>query len=184
MKYIKENYKNSAESGFTLDELEIIKPFISDLVNDIDVECIFLLATYVDKKISKGFTNYCKIEISIVVDDENISKTIDKIMETGNKLDCLQEPVNTYVLQLTERESFDEKRSRSYPSIAKKDLVSSYIIYDKNGAYEELQDKLNISIKPWEGLTKLLNINELDIKKLVDESANDFTTGPKLIKKR
>ena len=203
MKYIKENYKNSAESGFTLDELEIIKPFISDLVNNIDVECIFLLATYVDKRITKEPNDYCKVEISVILDEKNISKTIDKLMETGNKLDCMQDPINTFVLQITEREAFEEIRSKTYPSIEKKDLVSSYIIYDKNGTYEELQDKLKTSIKPWGGLSKLLNINELDVKKensmdninsqidslkalkkLVEEKPNEHNTGPKLIKKK
>ena len=206
MKYIKENYKNSAESGFTIDELEIIKPFISELINNIDVECIFLLATYVNNRITKDPNDYCKIEISVIVDDENISRTIDKIIETGSKLDRIQDPTNTFILQITEREAFEEGRSKSYPSIAKKDLVSSYIIYDKNGTYEKLQDKLNTSIKPWGGLSKLLNINELDVKreslksdveesrssqierlkswkKLAEETSNDFTNGPKLIKK-
>ena len=45
-----------------------------------------------------------------------------------------------------------------------RDLVSSYILFDRNGIFEKMQDELGVSTKPWGGLSRIGNIDELNVE--------------------
>ena len=165
MKYIKKNIRIKDGQKIYDDDLNILVPFIDELKNKDAVECICLMPLYMQEEIAREPNDYCHIFIKIFAngeleDYEEIKNSISKVeYDLGNRYI----PVNEYGFEIIDLKEFYQDDS-IYSTLCKKDLVSSYIIYDKKGAFAELQDESNKQIRPWAVLVQIENIEELDAK--------------------
>ena len=165
MKYIKKNIKIKDGQNIYDDDLNILVPFIRKLQNKDSVEGICLMPLYKQEEIAREPNDYSHIYIKVFVngeleDYEEIKNSIIKVeYDFCNRYI----PVNEYDIDIIDLKEF-YKDDSTYSTLCKKALVSSYIIYDKNGTFAELQDEFKNQIHPWAPLVQIENIEELDVK--------------------
>lgn len=165
MKYIKENIRIKDGQKIYDDDLKILVPFINEIQNNDFVECICLIPIYKQEEVAREPNDYCYIDIKIFVNEE--LKDYEEIKSSINKVHydlCNRYlPINEYNFEIIDLKKFNPNYS-IYSSLCKKDLVSSYIIYDKNGTFGELQEELESQVRPWGSLVQIENIEKLDVK--------------------
>ena len=149
MKYIKENIRIKDGQEIYDDELDILLPFINQLAIRDDVEGICLIPTYKQEEVGYEPRNYCSIYVNLF---------INKKPNTNNNTNNNIEDSNYNIFNKINQDNI------IYSVLFEKNLVSSYIIYDKNGELTKLQEKLKEQIKPWKSLVQIENIDKLDIK--------------------
>ena len=72
-------------------------------------------------------------------------------------------PTNEFRFEITDINSFNSD-SIIIKSWNERDLASSYILFDRNGIFEKLQDELRENKKSWAGLSRIGNIDKLNIE--------------------
>lgn len=164
MKYIKENIRIKDGQEIYDDELDILLPFINQLAIRDDVEGICLIPTYKQEEVGYEPRNYCSIYVNLFInkntEEEKIENNIYKII---NNLSNRRIPINEYNFEIIDLNKINQDNI-IYSVLFEKNLISSYIIYDKNGELTKLQEKLKEQIKPWKSLVQIENIDKLDIE--------------------
>ncbi len=165
MKYIEENFNNTYVQNLSNDEIRHINTFLREIISIKAVECILLIPEY--REIDRRYYDdiYCEIEIKIIMHQEpRALKRVEKsICEARPNLPFISYiPTNKFEFEITDVNSFisDSVIIKSWSETA---LVSSYILFDRNGIFEKFQDELRTSKRPFEGLSKIGNIDELSM---------------------
>ena len=180
MKYIKKNIRKKDGQKIHDDDLNILAPFIDELKNKDAVECICLMPLYMQEEIAREPNDYCYIFIKIFANGEleDYGEIKNSIRRVEYDLSNRYIPVNEYGFEITDLKKFYQD-DRIYSTLCKKALVSSYIIYDKNGTFAELQDELKNQIHPWAPLVQIENIEELNVKTKSDCDTPEDKSGIK-----
>lgn len=182
MKYIKKNIRIKDGQKIHDDDLNILVPFIHELQNKDSVEGICLMPLYKQEEIAREPNDYSHIYINVFVngeleDYEEIKNSIIKVeYDFCNRYI----PVNEYDFEIIDLKKFYQDDS-IYSTLCKKALVSSYIIYDKNGTFAELQDELKNQICPYAALVQIDNIEKLDV---ISKSDCDISGVKSVIKEK
>ena len=159
MKYVENNFLKAEGNRIYDPELTILKPFLNELKNNQSVECICLMPEYIEE--SFGF---CSIKISIFArnaadDFNNIQHSIKSLL--GALFYKKYKIINNFRVEIQDATSFLENKELCNV-LYRKSLVSSYIVFDRTGVFEKLQEELKDQIKPWESIIELENIDELE----------------------
>lgn len=140
MKYIKENFAIEKGNKIYDYEIRILNNFISKLKSNQSVECICLVPIYIDKNIDSESDNICSIKLYILAKKElndfsKIQKTINSFakMMFNNK----DQIYNWFSVEIDNATYFLSSKNIDKSNYSK-DLVSSYILYDKNGSFSSL----------------------------------------------
>lgn len=164
MKYIEENFIFEKGNKIYDYEIRILNNFISKLKSNQSVECICLVPIYIDKNIDSESDNICSIKLYILAKKElndfsKIQKTINSFakMMFNNK----DQIYNWFSVEIDNATYFLSSKNIDKSNYSK-DLVSSYILYDKNGSFSSLQDKYKDKVKPWNKVVALENIDKID----------------------
>ena len=137
-------------------ELEILKLFLLELKNNQAVECVYLVPTFRKIEYGRESFDYFFKEFYIIARKGTI------------QFEQLQKSVNKTRFSLKEEgyffvDEYDFHNIENFDKWDWKSLVSSYIIFDRNGCYERLQDELKTKIKPYNTLlVEIENIDELN----------------------
>ena len=166
MKYIEENFSDAYVQDLSDDEIRHLTTFLKEQVSIESVECICLKPEY--REIDRRYydDSYCSVEIKIIVRKESRDlKWIERsICEARRCLPFISYiPTNEFKFVITDINSFNSD-SIITKSWNERDLVSSYILFDRNGIFEKLQDELRENKEPWVGLSKIGNIDKLNIE--------------------
>lgn len=166
MKYIEENFNDAYVQDLSDDEIRHLTTFLKEQVNIEFVECICLKPEY--REIDRRYydDSYCSVEIKIIVHKESGDlKWIERsICEARRCLPFISYiPTNEFKFVITDINSFNSD-SIITKSWNERDLVSSYILFDRNGIFEKLQDELRENKESWAGLSKIGNIDKLSIE--------------------
>ena len=164
MKYIKENFKKIMGNQIPKAELEILTPFLRELKNNNDVECIYLVPTFKEIEYGRESFDYFYKQFYIIVGKE--------------KSEHIERCINKTRLQLKEKGYFfvDEYGFyciEQFNKIYWQSLVSSYIIFDRNGTYEKLQDELKIQVEPYKTISQYDSYRSLVEIENIDELNNE-----------
>lgn len=166
MKYIEKNFNDAYVQDLSDDEIRHLTTFLKELVGIESVECICLKPEY--REIDRRYydDSYCSVEIKIIVHKESSDlKWIERsICEARRCLPFISYiPTNEFKFVITDINSFNSD-SIITKSWNERDLVSSYILFDRNGIFEKLQDELRENKESWAGLSKIGNIDKLSIE--------------------
>ena len=166
MKYIEENFNDAYVQDLSDDEIRHLTTFLKEQVSIESVECICLKPEY--REIDRRYydDSYCSVEIKIIVHKESSDlKWIERsICEARRCLPFISYiPTNEFKFVITDINSFNSD-SIITKSWNERDLVSSYILFDRNGIFEKLQDELRENKESWAGLSKIGNIDKLNIE--------------------
>ena len=148
--YIKENFKKIMGNIIPDKELDILKPLLSNLKNNQAVKCIYLVPIYNEKEFGREPFEYFYKKFYIRVNKEKITaEEYEQMIICINKARfSLKEKgyffIDAYQFNIIEK--FNEWYWRS--------LVSSYIIFDRNGTYEKLQDELKTQVEPYKAISQ------------------------------
>lgn len=167
MKHIEENFKKIMGNQIPKDELDILKPFLSELKNNQAVDCIYLVPTYEEIEYGREPFVYFRKRFYIIVNKE---KAIPSVCEQ------IQMCINKAKYSLNEKgyffvDEYEFSRVAEFDKFYWGSLVSSYIIFDRNGTYEKLQDEFKTKVEPYKpisqyyeygSLAEIENIDELD----------------------
>ena len=180
MKHIEENFEKIMGNEIPKEELNILQPFLKELKDYQAVDCIYLVPTFKKMEFGRETFDYFYKQFCIILNKENISQeeykqiqiSIDKarfsLYETGYPF------IDEY--GFSEIDQFDQRYWKS--------LVSSYIIFDRNGKYGKIQDEIKNEIKPYKSIAQnykygsvaeIENIEELNTKpveKVLKKSTN------------
>ena len=166
MKYVEENFKGAHIQSLSDEEIRNLKNFLNEQMNIESVECILLMPGY--KEIDRRYydESYCSINLKIIVRKED--KDLERINRSIWALKCFLPfksyiPTNELDVEIMNVNNFISS-SMIIKSWSEKYLVSSYILFDRNGIFEKMQDKLKISQEPWANLCIIDNINELSME--------------------
>ena len=169
MKYIEENFKKIMGNQIPKDELEILKPFLSELKNNQAIECIYLVPTY--KKIEYGrepFDYFRKRFYIIVNNEKTASEEYEQIQRCIHKARFSLKKKGYFFVDKYEFYCIKEFDKFYWTS-----LVSSYIIFDRNGTYEKLQDELKTKVEPYKPRSEYYEYGSLAEIENIDELENE-----------
>ena len=165
MKHIEENFKKIMGNKIPQDELEILKQLLLELKSYHGVECIYLVPTYEDIEYGREPFGYFYKQLYVIVNKEKLSEEECK---------QLQLCVNKAYFPLKKKGYFfvDEYRFHRIENFGEfywDSLVSSYIIFDRNGTYERLQDELKTKVEPYKPISQYYDIGSLAEIENIDE---------------
>ena len=163
MKYIEENFKDTNVQSLSDNEIRYLSEFLEKQISIQSVECILLKPKY--KEICRRYydDSYCSIQIIVITQKESRDLKIieESILETERLLPFLSYiPTNEFDFVIDDVDSY-KSESIIIRSWSECDLVSSYILFDRNGYFENMQDELRERKTPYVGLSKIDNINKL-----------------------
>lgn len=163
--YIKENFKKIMGNIIPDKELDILKPLLSNLKNNQAVKCIYLVPIYNEKEFGREPFEYFYKKFYIIVNKEKITAE-----EYEQMIIC----INKARFSLKEKGYFfvDEYRFHRIENFGEfywDSLVSSYIIFDRNGTYERLQDELKSKVEPYKPISQYCDIGSLAEIENIDE---------------
>lgn len=165
MKHIEENFKNIMGNKIPKDELEILKQLLLELKSFQAVECIYLVPTYEEIEFGRESFDYFYKRLYVILNKERLSEEeYKKLQYCMNKAyfslyDKGYFFANEY--SISSIENFDEFYWSS--------LVSSYIIFDRNGIYGKLQDELKTKVEPFKPSSQYNDIGSLAEIENIDE---------------
>lgn len=150
-------------------ELEILKKLLLELKSYEAVKCIYLVPTYETIEYGREPFDYFYKRLYIVVNKERLSD------EESKQLDiCL----NKAYFSLNEKgyffvNEYSFNRIESFDKYYWDSLVSSYIIFDRNGIYERLQDELKDKIESYKPISQYSDVGSLAEIENIDELQNE-----------
>ena len=161
MKHIQKNFENVGYVDLSEEEIVFLNQFLMEQVNNGSVECVYLVPIYKNERQIKSSIRVVVVEFKgIVCLDENIKKSIYDV--NHNMSTKRSHPSNEIDFQISE---INEYIGVDTNSLLKwyndKDLVSSYILFDRHKRFERIQDELKDDIEPWRPLACITNIDKL-----------------------
>ena len=165
MKHIENNFKKLMGNIIPKDELEILKQLLLELKSYQAVECIYLIPTYEEVEYGREPFDYFYKQLYVIANKEKLSE---------EECSQLQLSINKAYFSLKEKGYFfvDEYRFiiiKKFKEFFWKSLVSSYIIFDRNGKYEKLQDELKNKVEPFGPILEYSQIGTLSEIENIDE---------------
>lgn len=168
MKYIEEYFEDAKVLYLTNNEIKHLNNFLREQINIESVEGIILIPEY--KEIDRRYYNdaYCSMDIKVIA--HNDQKDLEEIERSISKVRCKLPyyttsyiPTNEFKFSITDINKFTSD-SIIIKSWNERDLLSSYILFDRNGNIEKLQNELKVNKNIWGGLSKIGNIDELSME--------------------
>ena len=159
MSYIKENFTNEEAIHLTNEEVLLLNYLKTNLKDLTTIECIQLIP-------SKKNDNQNSIRINIIESSKLEEKQFLKQFVNNIKysLDNRRTKSNNSFF-ITLSPPIETISQQEMKSLAKKEIVSSYIIFDRNGRYTNLQDYLKDYIVSFGGLISIDNIKQIELRK-------------------
>lgn len=169
MKHIEQNFKKIMGCEFLEEELQILKPFLAELKNFKAIECIFLVPTYKEIEYAREPFEYLYKEFYVIFNKElSTDEECNKIQKCINETRFLLKDKGYFFIDEYKFETIEE-----FDSFYWKSLVSSYIIFDRNGTYEKLQDEIKTQVEPRKPISEYSQVGALaeieNIDKLSDK---------------
>ncbi len=169
MKHIENNFVNVFGSKLYDTEVKILAPLMRRF-NDSDlIESVFMIPNTIENASS----NRGKLFIRIGAITKNTDNP-NELVSISNQAQRIQNFLNyrnyslhnEFVISFYRSDYFfDDPRNPYEEKMNGKEAVSSYVIIDKEGRLEEMQDRLGDTVKPSEPSVELENIDLLKVKK-------------------
>ena len=167
MKHINENFENSSIKNLSNGEIELFQSTISSLKESGVVEGIILLPFIKNMEEYKEPLEY-NIAFIIFVDKSNVNNAMVKtcIQNFNYSINNCEDRKSDIISNIYNINIFDNDDIDFSRFALETFLVSSYILYDKNGTLGELQDKLSLKARPInnkdQSVIKIGNIDMLE----------------------
>ena len=166
MKYLEESFKNTEKKKLYDDEIDIFRVLLSNLKKYESVESVLIMPYTRNNKTYQTIDDFSMSTI-VMVNNKKRLKEIKQLIESAemdiDNCDNGNE-INFFVYDINDLDKRDFYFLKIALEVA---LVSGYILYDKNGLFENKQDelnhKINIITNQSQTLVSIDNINELDI---------------------
>lgn len=164
MKHIENNFQKIAGVKIDQSELIILRTFLNELKDNPIIEGILISPTYHEYIMGREDFSDEAICIYIVIDGSKENKIAleNDIIAARHILN--KKPYfnpysnNKYNFEIQNKPNYE--KNSILMSFAIKDLVSSYIYFDRFGKLEKLQEKFK-NTAPWSSLVEIENIDEL-----------------------
>lgn len=181
MKHIEKNFENRKNRSLSDDEILFLNQFLKEQIENSPVECIYLVPMC---KNDEDIIN-CSIRIIVVeykgqIDlDDKINRSVYEVNRNmSKKRSNPTNEIDFHVSDIKEYLGVDPKTLLKWYN--DKDLVSSYILFDRNGTFGKIQERLEDKAEPWTPLANITNIDEL----VVDYEKNDQQDKPAVLGKK
>lgn len=161
MEYIEKNFHKIKNINLNENELLEIKNFINNLKNYKSIEGICLMPSYIETGFYNNLNPYCYIEIIILIENKNELNEIEDLISRINKnLSKIYVIFNKFVFSI----NFIKNPSCQL----KRTIISSYILYDRNGFVKNLQDTYKNTLRPYDviAIENIQDLEQTEIKKL------------------
>ncbi len=166
MKHISENFENAHVVSLSDDELLGLSLLIDDLKKKRRIHGIYLLPRYEEIDCRYYDDGYARIQVTIVA--QNSERAYEELLNYCNKYNDFLEfksyiPTNKFEYDIQDINDYTLNDDSFMSGFYRMYLVSSYIVYDRHGYLEWLQDSLKDKKEPMENLVNLDNIDKLEI---------------------
>ena len=165
MKYIEKNFENADVRSFSDDEIKFINQLLKELIDNESVEGVFLIPIAKEEEVCRSTNYYCKAKLVVIARKSN--KELKYLRETAmkdfnisisNKRYLPVNEINTETIYLSNL--VRAKKDSLIKLWFDYDLVSSYIMFDRNGIIGKLQDDASKKVKPWK-VARIINLDKL-----------------------
>ena len=178
MKHIEQNFRKIMGCQFLEKELEILKSFLSELKSFPAVECIFLVPTYKEIEYGRETFDYFYKDFSVILNKKLMTnEDYNQIQRCMIETNVLLENQGYFFVNEYEFKTIEE-----FDEFYWKSLVSSYIIFDRNGTYEKLQDEIKTQVEPRKPISEYSQVGALAEIENIDK-LSDKTLKKKVLQK-
>ena len=165
MKYIEKNFENADVRSFSDDEIKFLNQALKELIDNESVESIFLVPIAKEEEACRSTNYYCSAKLFVIArksnkelkySRENALKDLN--INISNKRYLPVNALNTETIYLSNL--VRAKKDSLIKLWFDYDLVSSYILFDRNGIVGKLQDDAAERVEPWR-VARIINIDKL-----------------------